>query len=815
MKKIFTVICILVTVQASAVTVSDVAGVFKGTLNVGGTEYSDQEVYVLPGTASNSVTLVMPSVAFSSKCADLMLVNMGLSSSGSLSAGSAAAYVKSISASSLSASSLSFTLSLVTPAQTTAATVTFSGSKVTNRNYAITNGGFEGNWSGNEPAGWHSFASADGSFASFVTSNTGQFTQQTDVRPGSTGSHSARLQSKTTFGVKANGNCTNGRINAGSMTADDASGNYSFSDPSNSGYNTPFVGCPDSLVFWAKYVPGGGTYETESNKASAHAILTTNARYQDPETDDYSTVKIAEATSHYSAIDGYGWQRLSVPFVYTSVDPSQMAYMLLTFSTNKTPGGGNSTKKNPDNVYLDDAEMIYNHSLTSFTLDGTVVSFSNGQATSSKVFSDQDYTFAATSNGKAAKTFVGFDATNNRVQVYVVADNYSQAQAYSVYTLQMTEPVKDTEYAYMASTCQNEPYSDNLFHNLTEAGEYHTTIPNTQGGDSLITLTLSILPTYSTPATATIDMDKSYTWRGHTYENLVPGVYNYTDELKTKAGCDSLFTLTLTVKAIPYAFNETMTACQNEATTWHGKTLPTDQTGTFTVKDELKSIYNTDSVYTLTLTVLSTYRFKETKYVNEADLVWHGKTIQGLPQRTEPYLIYDSLLTTKGCDSVYVLELHVSEIPITYGVYEAATCEGDYITFNGVKYRNAFEGDILVSAKNIYGGDSIVHLVVTMLPTYEIEEDLYITEGDDAEWEYYDLSSFSAGEYTLDATYYSEADCDSTMVLNLYVRPVSATTGLNDTTPTKRVARKVFYNGQLYIIREDESIYDLLGNKIK
>jgi len=90
MKKIYTIICLFAALQVSAVTVSDVAGVFKGTLNVGSKSYTDKEIYVLPGTVNNSVTLVLPSIAFSSKSNDLVLVDLGLNSSGSLTAGSAA-----------------------------------------------------------------------------------------------------------------------------------------------------------------------------------------------------------------------------------------------------------------------------------------------------------------------------------------------------------------------------------------------------------------------------------------------------------------------------------------------------------------------------------------------------------------------------------------------------------------------------------------------------------------------------------------------------------------------------------------------------
>lgn len=873
MKKIITAICLLVSLSVQAAQMGVALGVYNGSVTINGTSYNASRIYVLPGAEANTLTCVV---------GQQVLVNIP-------------------------------SLSIVLSAQ------------AINANYAITNGGFEGNWSNNEPQGWHSFKTATGDYASFVTGNTGQFQQSTDTRPGSTGSYSAQLQSKTLMGIIANGNCTNGRINAGSMSASDASGNYAFSDPSQPNYTTAFVGCPDSLVFWAKYIPGGGNVTDASNKARAHATLLTNARYQDPETKDYSAIKIAEATSNYSATSSKGWQRIAVPFVYTSVNPSQMAYMLLTFSTNATPGGGNASKKSPDNVYIDDAEMIYNHSLTQLKVDGEVISFTNGQATTNKIYSN-NYAVSATTNGKAAKTFIGYDATNYRMYIYVVADNYSQANTYSLYTLQMAEPIKDTEYAYSTTTCDNEPYSDNLFQNLTKSGVYHTTIPNTQGGDSLITLTLTVnktyafsvegtikmnesynwrnktyqnltpgvhtfadslqtkagcdsvytltltvqsigywfdetmsvcqneeaswhqktlkssaagtftvydslqsiygkdsiyrltltvLPTYTMPFEATIKMNESYTWREKTYEHLTPGTYTYVDSLKTKAGCDSVLTLTLTVEPIGYLFEETMSACRNEETSWHQKALNTSEDGTFTIYDSLVSIYGQDSIYALTLTVHPVYLFTEEKYVNEANLVWRGKTITDLPRREEPYLIYDSLKSQFGCDSVYMLRLHVSDIPITYGSYTNECCEGEFILFDGVEYRESFEGDVRVAERNIYGGDSIVHVTITVFPSYYIEEEMTIVVGEEAQWEYYELSQFPLGSTTLKAEFWSDDFCDSIRVLHLTVEPKPIGTGLPNTLSEKRVARKVLYNGRIYIIRKDENVYDVLGNKIQ
>jgi len=928
MKKIFTTVimaCVL-AVSAMAVTVNEVSGVYQGNLNIGGTSYSNKEVYVLPGTGGSFTTLIVPSVAFSSKCADLVLVDMVLNNNGTLSSGCAATYVKSISASSLSESSMSFTMSLTTPSHPVSVAMTFDGEKVADRNYELKNGGFEGGWSKGEPSEWHSFPTATGLFSGFVN-GTDQISQSTDVRPGTTGSHSVKIQTKITLGAKGNGNCTNGQINAGSKTATDASGNYNFSDPSNTGYNTEFVGQPDSLVFWAKYIPGGGSVTDNSNKARANAVITQNARYQDPETGSYGSVKVGNAAINYSATSSKGWQRLSTPFVYTSLDPKTAAYILVTFSSNATPGGGNSSKNSPDVVYLDDAEIIYNHALQTFKMGNNTISFTNGHANTTAEFSDSDYSFTATTNGKAAKSFIGFDAEHNQVLVYVVADSYSQAKAYSVYTLQMAEPVRDTEYAYSATTCANEPYSDELFTNLTEAKTYTTRIPNTRGGDSIITLTLNVLPVYAFPVEeATIKMNESYTWREKSYQNLTPGVYTFADSLQTKAGCDSVYTLTLTVEAIPYLIEESMSACQNEEAEWrdktlntneagmfvvydslvskygmdsvykltlsvlqvytfpaeaamkmnesyiwrektyqnltpgvyafadslqtkagcdsvytltlsvqsigywyeeslsacvneeaewHHKALPTATEGTFVLYDSLQSIYGMDSVYKLTLTVHPIYLFTEEKYVNEANLEWRGKTIQDLPKREDPYLIYDSLTTQYGCDSVYLLRLHVSEIPITHGNYTNECCEGEFILFDGVEYRESFDGEVRVSEKNIYGGDSIVHVTITVFPSYFIEEELTIVVGEETQWEYYNLSQMPLGSATLKAEFWSDDFCDSIRVLHLTVIPEPIGTGIPNTGSEKRVARKVLYNGKLYIIRKDEQIYDVLGNKIQ
>ena len=62
MRKIFIAVLMVcsLAVPSMAVTVNDVAGTFKGALNIGGQNYPNKEVYILPGTVNNTITFVLP-----------------------------------------------------------------------------------------------------------------------------------------------------------------------------------------------------------------------------------------------------------------------------------------------------------------------------------------------------------------------------------------------------------------------------------------------------------------------------------------------------------------------------------------------------------------------------------------------------------------------------------------------------------------------------------------------------------------------------------------------------------------------------------
>ena len=241
--------------------------------------------------------------------------------------------------------------------------------------YQIANQSFE-NWhtsidSYKEPNAWHSFETATGDLASAAGHH---IEASTDAHSGST---SARIFATEMdfflFKVIANGTMTTGRMNAGSPTAADATGNYAYVDMSmddldvnGDPFYTPLCSKPDSIVAWVKFKQG--TPNAQHPYATISAIITDGTRYQDPEATTYTNV-VAKAKNNKITTTGGEWKRISIPFEYTqnTVDPKAI---LVTISTNADAGQGSDK----DEVLVDDIELIYNAKVTGLKIKGQKVS---------------------------------------------------------------------------------------------------------------------------------------------------------------------------------------------------------------------------------------------------------------------------------------------------------------------------------------------------------------------------------------------------------------------------------------------------------
>jgi len=235
------------------------------------------------------------------------------------------------------------------------------------------NRGFE-QWTNraSEPTHWHSGKTATGSWA-FMLSN--QIEQSSQTRPGSNGSKSVRIFPHSTLGVVANGNITNGRMNAGGTSTTDPN-NYNYTQRSESAFNTPISQLPDSLTIWVCF-----RSTSTSSRAQVKAVVHGDADYKIKAdgTEEPANMHVATATQSFTrtaqANGAYNWTRLSIPF-NNSGPCNDVRYILMTATTNETPGSGSTS----DDLFVDDVLLVYTPSLSLGQLAST--SFSPGDAIS-------------------------------------------------------------------------------------------------------------------------------------------------------------------------------------------------------------------------------------------------------------------------------------------------------------------------------------------------------------------------------------------------------------------------------------------------
>ena len=260
-----------------------------------------------------------------------------------------------------------------------------------------------------------------------------------------------------------------------------------------------------------------------------------------------------------------------------------------------------------------------------------------------------------------------------------------------------------TEYAYSVTVCEGEVYTDDLFGELSEAGVYQDTIPNEYGGDSIITLTLDHYARYAFAEEKEMYVGTEGEWQGVDLSLLPVGDTSIVAKYNTVHGCDSTYTLHLTVVAKPTAS------------------------------------------------------------------------------------------TTFGADTLNV-------------------CAGESVVYAGKTYKRPATDSVLLENANYLGGDSVVVLVVKVLPAMRQKATKTMVEGAEGEWQGVDLSLLPVGDTTLVAEYSSVYGCDSTYTLKLTV-VAKITQGLDDIKEDDR-AEKFFRNGHLYI-RKRGRVYNLQGVKVE
>lgn len=367
-----------------------------------------------------------------------------------------------------------------------------------------------------------------------------------------------------------------------------------------------------------------------------------------------------------------------------------------------------------------------------------------------------------------------------------------------------------TYNTYEASICEGEVYNDEHFGALTEGRLYYDTIPNVYGGDSVITLTLHVHPLFASEESFNHYLGLPGEWQGVNLSLLSLGDTTLIAAYSSAYGCDSTYTLHLSVLPNPTTYGEYQAAfCDGDSVEFSGKWYTAAIQEDVTVAE--KNIFGGDSIVTFTATVLPRHLFAldTTIYVGQPG-VWREIDLSLIP-------VGDTILTklyttVMGCDSVYTMHLTVNEAPATYGVDSIYICgRGEVAFYDGIPYSRPTKTPLTVtlSTPNQFGGDSIVELWVLASNKYEMNFSQTITKGESVVWQDIDLSVLPAGDTTLTVIYPTIHGCDSTFILTLkVVSPVA--TGIQTVQESIRPAEKFFLNGQLYI-RKDERLYTPQG----
>ncbi len=264
----------------------------------------------------------------------------------------------------------------------------------------------------------------------------------------------------------------------------------------------------------------------------------------------------------------------------------------------------------------------------------------------------------------------------------------------SIVTLTLNvNPIIHTELS--ATICEGSVYNDNGF-NVSEAGTYTQNLTTANGCDSIVTLALTVLPSYNTNLTATICEGSELNISGFNVSEA--GVYTQT--YTAVNGCDSIVTLTVT--ELPTIHTDlTLTICEGTSLNFSGFNV--SEAGIYT--QNLTSVNGCDSIVTLTVSVNPVFDTTINATINS------GETYAEFGfNESESGIYVQNLQTVNGCDSTITLNLTVNS-----SLYDVA--ELTEITF----YPNPTSG-ILTFSKEIEKIEVIDNIGKVVMRFFETEQ---------------------------------------------------------------------------------------------
>ena len=299
------------------------------------------------------------------------------------------------------------------------------------------------------------------------------------------------------------------------------------------------------------------------------------------------------------------------------------------------------------------------------------------------------------------------------------------------------------------------------------------------GGDSLLTMQLSVIPTtYSNVYAVTDENMLPYTYHHHTYQGPV---VNDTLHITGVEGCDSIVSYSL---AVNYIVDSSVCITQLPLT-WNSITFETTIAGitssfTVTERDTLTSVSGGDSLLTMRLTVHPTYHWYDTSVVcrNMLPYSWRD-TVFGVGSMDGDYNL--SRLSIHGCDSLMSLKLTIGDTFVNYDTIVVCASNAPMTwldTSLAITHTSAsatasdLVENLTLHRLTALGCDSNYHLQLTIHPTFSLRDTAIICENSlPYSWRDTSINVTPTVNSIVDVqlSVLNSLGCDSTMLLNLTV----------------------------------------------
>jgi hypothetical protein len=414
-------------------------------------------------------------------------------------------------------------------------------------------------------------------------------------------------------------------------------------------YYQPFHGKPDAITFWAKFSGTG--------PASVSAIIHQGGTMQDPG-GNYSNI-VGWAANSIAAPSS--WQQFTVPFrygpPYTATIPE---YILISFSTNQTPGSGS----NNDKFWIDDVSFVYNVNVSSIKVNGADIQDFNPSITEYSINVPCGTTInltALSQSENATITIENPSAANNFTgTIMITHGDLSKTIIVHANPVGQTINILDT-------ICQGQPYIRNGFElaAFNEAGIFTDAISVPSGNNCFNqnNLTLTVNPSYNFVQNAQTCAGVAYDFFGEQITEPGP----YTKNFTTVYGCDSIYKLNLSVGNRIEMPPIIAAICEGETYTDHG--FAENTTGFY---EKVYTKEGCDSVVFLDLTVGQKYTININATICEG--TYYAEN--GFYKNTAgDYTINPK--TKLGCDSIINLHLTV-DMNTELELYDTIECRKFY-----------------------------------------------------------------------------------------------------------------------------------------